>query len=109
MNKIVEKLQVDTDNIKDIVYREKIIGKTKLYIIFSESLTDSNKISDFIIRSLNKIQKKKKKEIFEEIKNDITNNKIQEVMTYDGLCSFLHAGFTVIVIDGLNKYLVLDT
>ena len=46
MNKMVEKLKTDTDNMNDIIYRKKIISKIELYIVFSESLTNSDKISD---------------------------------------------------------------
>ena len=56
IEKIVENLKKETGNIDDIIYRIKYIGKKKTYIIYNEPLTSSEKISDFVIRSLNKIE-----------------------------------------------------
>ncbi len=109
MNKIIEKLKTDTDEMKDIIYRKKIISKITTYIVFSESLTNSDKISDFIIRSLNKIKKVNKKNILEKIKNNISNNKVQEITTYQEICKYLHSGFTIIIIDNISTYLALET
>ena len=57
IDKIIEKLKKDTNNASDITYREKKVWKKRTEIIYIESLTNSNKISDFIIRSLDKIDK----------------------------------------------------
>ena len=109
MNKIIKKLKNDTGNIKDIIYREKTICKIKTYIIFSESLTNSDKVSDFIFRSLNHIKKTNKKNILNDIKNNISNFKVEEVTSYKQLCLLLHSGFTIIIIDKLNTCLALET
>ncbi len=109
MNKLVEKLKTDTDNMNDIIYRKKIISKIELYIVFSESLTNSDKISDFIIRSLNKLKKVNKKNILDKIKNNISNNKVQEINSYQEICHYLHSGFTIIIINGIDTYLALET
>ena len=57
IDKIIEKLKKDTNNASDITYREKKVWKKRTEIIYIESLTNSDKISDFIIRSLDKIDK----------------------------------------------------
>ena len=54
----IDKLKKDTDNSPDITYRKIIINKQSLTIIYSNSLTSSNQISDFVIRSLKNIKSK---------------------------------------------------
>ncbi len=108
---IVKKLKCETNEMCDIIYREKIINKQKIYIIYNEPLTSSDKISDFIIRSLNKISEKKvsSKELLKVISNDINNFKYEIIDKYETLCFYLHRGFTIILIDGEKEAIVLET
>lgn len=108
---IIKKLKKETNELSDIIYREKIINKTKVYIIYNEPLTSSDKISDFIIRSLNNISTKKfhQKDLFQIITNDISNFKYSLIDNYNTLCFYLHRGFTVILIEGEKKGIVLET
>ena len=55
MNDIINKLKEDTNYQDKIIYRKKTIFIKTIYIIFNETLTSSDSISNFIIRSLNKI------------------------------------------------------
>ena len=101
--KIIQRLKKETNNLPDIIYREKKIKNKKLYIIYNEPLTSSDKISDFIIRSLNNIKN------VSDIKNSISNFKWVDVNSFEDLCTFLHAGFTIILIDGEKSHLALET
>lgn len=109
LNNIIERLKKDTNNDKDIVYRQKIINDEEIYIIYNEALTDNNKISDFIIRSLDSIDYRydKKSILYEVIKNDINNFKVTEVDTYKEICYFLNNGFAIILLKN-SKYLALE-
>ena len=69
IEEIVNKLKKETNNLDDIIYREKYIDKKKIYIIYNEPLTSSNKISDFIIRSLNNIKALTTSSLYKKIKN----------------------------------------
>lgn len=111
VEEIIEKLKKDTNNLEDIIYRKKMIKKTKLYIIYDEPLASSDKISDFIIRSLNNISNSKitSKDLVEAIENDISNFKVTTFDTYDKIGFYIHNGFTVILIDGEDKGLALET
>lgn len=110
MNKLINKLKIDTNNLSDIVYRYKDINNTKICIIYSDSLSSSDKISDFIIESLDKIDLRYKKNInlYEIIKNDIENFKVIELSTYQDMCYYLNSGFTIILFED-NKILALET
>lgn len=104
MNEIINKLKKETNNLENINYRKKRILFKNIYIIFNETLTSSSNISDFIIRSLNKI----KIPSYNKIKNNISNFKYKEINTYKDLCLYLNSGFTIIMVSH-NKYLALET
>ena len=90
IEKIIEKLKKDTNNASDITYREKKVWKKRTEIIYIESLTNSDKISDFIIRSLDKIDKYiTKKNLYTTIINDIENFKYTEITSYKDI-SYYH-------------------
>ena len=104
---IVNKLKNDTNNIEDITYRKKIIKNKLIYIIYIESLTSSTTISDFIIRSLDRI--KNNNNLINTITNNIDNFKYTIINTYKDICYYLNYGFTIILIEDENKYIALET
>ena len=107
----IKMLKKDTNNSSDIIYRKKYINKKKIYLIYSEPIVSSDKISDYIVRSLDFIDHKYTKNInlIDTIKNDITNFKVTEIETYKDLCFYLHNAFTIILIEGSKKGLALET
>lgn len=103
-NKIIDKLKQDTDNSSYIVYREKYIKKAKIDIIYNETLTDSDKLSDFIFRSLDHIESiyNEKDLLYDVIKNNISNIKIKEINGYEDISKYLNNGFVILLIE--NDY-----
>ena len=110
INETISRIKKETNNDGDIVYRKKIVGKETIYIIYNEPLTSSDKISDFIIRSLDSIDYRynKEKELYDIIINDINNFKVTEINTYKDVCYYLNYGFTILAFEN-NKYLALET
>lgn len=98
--KIIDKLKKDTNNSSYIVYREKYIKKNKIDIIYNETLTSSDKLSDFIYRSLDHIEKiyNDKDSLYDTIKNNISNIKIKEIKNYEDICKYLNNGFVILLI-----------
>lgn len=103
-NKIIKKLKQDTNNSSYIIYREKYIRKTRIDIIYNEALTDSDKLSNFIYRSLDHIENiyNEKELLYDVIKNNISNIKIKEIKGYDDICKYLNNGFVILLIE--NDY-----
>ena len=103
-NKIIEKLKKDTNNSGFIIYREKYIKKSKIDIIYNETLCDSDKLSDFILRSLDHIETIYKEEdtLYEIVKDNISNMKIKDIKGYDDVCKYLNIGFVILLIE--NDY-----
>ena len=105
-NKIIKKLKQDTNTSSYIIYREKYIKNIKIDLIYNETLTDQNKMSDFIYRSLDHIEKiyNDKNSLYDTIKNNISNIKIKEIKNYSDICKYLPT-FAVSFIQ--NHYLSL--
>lgn len=108
---IIKTLKQDTNNTTDITYRKKKVCNKDIYIIYNEPLTSSDKISDFIIRSLDKINKqyKKPKNLNNIIFNEIENFKITKITNYKDICYYLHYGFTIILIENSKTHFALET
>lgn len=103
-NKIINKLKEDTNNSSYIIYREKYIKNIKIDIIYNETLTDQDKMSNYIYRSLDYIDKiyNEKELLYEIIKNNISNIKIKEINNYKDICKYLNNGFVILLIE--NDY-----
>lgn len=102
--KIINKLKEETNNSSYIVYREKYINNIKIDIIYNEVLTDQDKMSNFIYRSLDHIEKiyQEKELLYDVIKNNISNIKIKEINNYQDICKYLNNGFVILLIE--NDY-----
>ena len=102
----IDRFKKETNNSNFIVYREKYIKKRKIYIIFNDTLISNDKISDFIIRSIDRINEK---DPLAWIKNSLASCKYQEVKTYDDFAKYINNGFTVILLDDENVGLAFET
>ena len=69
---VVKKLKEETNDLKDIIYRKKKMGGKYVYIIYNEPLTSSDKISDFVIRSLNNIARSRSRKLIDLMENDLS-------------------------------------
>lgn len=104
MNEIINKLKQETNNLDNIIYRKKRILYKTIHIIYLDALIASDKISDFVIRSLNKIYIP----TYNNILNKINNFKYKEITSYKDIVYYLNSGFTILLIDK-NKYIALET
>lgn len=104
MNEIINRIKKETNNQDNIIYRKKKILHKNIYIIFNETLSASDKISNFVIRSLNRIHIPTYKNII----NKISNFKYKEITTYEEIVYYLNSGFTILLISN-NKYIALET
>ena len=103
----IDKLKHDTNNNSDITYRNIKINDKIITLIYSDSLTSSTSISDFIIRSLN--SDKLTTITLQNIYNNITNFKVIEGNTYQQLSNYLNNGFTILIIQNDQNFLALET
>ena len=98
-------------NSGDLNTRVIKIGKTNVGILFMESSSSPNSISDFIIKSIDIIKKETKLfgNVFETIKNNIYNSQLIITEDFLDFSYYLSSGFTIIVVDNEEKAIVLET
>lgn len=110
INYIVKRLKRDSNDSDDITYREMWVCKRKVLLVFNEALTGSDKISDFIVRSLDRINRLNSgKSLIQDICNGIDNFKYKKICNYEDLCYYLNYGFTIILVDNEEYALALET
>lgn len=102
----IEKLKIDTNKSSDITYRNIKINNNDITIIYIDSIISSDKISDFIIRSLNNI---KDNITLNNIYNNISIFKVVEGNTYEKLCFYLNNGFTILLLNNEKIFLAFET
>ena len=86
MKNIIKRLKKETNNLENIIYREKKFFFRKIHIIYNETLISSNTVSDFVLRSLNKIYIP----TYNNIINKISNFKYKEINTYEDMIYHLN-------------------
>jgi len=111
IDNIINKLKKDTMESEIITYREKKVCGKKVCIIYIDPLTSSDKISDFIVRSLDRINRiyRKCDNLEDVIYNEIDNFKVKKATTYDEMCYYLNYGFTIVLIEGVDNSFALET
>lgn len=107
---MIEKIKKETGDSLDILFKPIPYFLNKMYVIFTESLVDRSSINDFILEPLNEyLLAKKTKEPFDFIKTVLPVHKIIELHTLDQLLYNLLSGFTIILMEGEDKCLAIDT
>ena len=104
MNDIINRIKRETNNLDNVIFRKKKILFKEIHIVYIDALISSDKISDFVIRSLNRIHIP----TYNNIINKISNFKYKELTTYEELVYYLNSGFTILMVSK-NRYIALET
>jgi spore germination protein KA len=94
-------------NSSDLKYRYIKIGKNNIAYIFIDTVCSDDKISDFVLKKITNI--KSNCNLFEFLKNNLSNSNIKEVDNYDDIYNLLVSGFLCLFIDGNNKAIAIET
>lgn len=110
MKEIIKQLKKDTGSSPDIVIRNIQIHSNNITMIFNETLSSSDIINDFILKSISNliIQTKEINDLYQELLNTLSASNINEITTYKEILEFIYKGFTILLIDK-NKYLAIET
>lgn len=111
IEKLIDQIKQDNNNSCDINSRIIKIRNKKIGYIFLESVSSDDKISDFLVRSLNKdiVKNNIFDNIFTELQNTLFNSKIKIVENYDEIFYYLASGFTCVLVDGYDKVITVET
>lgn len=106
---IIKQIKEKTGNSPDVTYKDFPIKKEYITFIYSNSVSSSSDINDFILRRLDEEKSGLDyKTIFDYIKNYIPNNSSKEIKTLEDALYYLFSGFTVIIFDNQDKMLVFE-
>lgn len=109
IEKLFEQIKKENNNSCDISTRIIKIKSKKIGYIFLESVSSDDKISDFLVKSLNNIKNNLFENLFNELKNTIFNSKLKIIENYEEIFYYLSSGYTCIKIDGTEKIIAVET
>ena len=93
----------------DITYKDYPIGNKTITFIYSNSVSSSVNINDFILRRLDEEKDNlKDADLFNYIKNYIPNNASKEITDIDECLYYLFSGFTVVIFEDEEKAIVFE-
>lgn len=109
MKNILNTIRKDTGNSSDIIYKNIFISNEEINIIYSEVLTDSDSINDFILKPINYINNTNSdiKDIYKYIKNILPDNNVEDINNYKSLLEKLLVGYTIVILK--DKTLAIET
>ena len=111
VKKIIEKTKKLYGNSPDINTRLINIKGTNVGILFLESSSQASTVSDFIIKGTLYAGNNKNlfQNIFDALKNSLFNSQLFTINDYSQFPYFLSSGFTIIVVDGIEEAIVMET
>lgn len=110
MKRIIEQIKKDTGNSPDIIIRNIKINNEDIPMIFSETLSSSISINDFILKSISNlnINQNSTTNLKEELLKTLSATNVLEITTYKEILNLIYKGFTILLIEK-NKYLAIET
>ena len=120
MKKIIGKIEDIFEYIKningnspDITTRIIKVKNKRVGYIFLQSVSSDDKISDFLVKSLNFDNKfdlnNLFSSLFNNLQNSIANSNMKVIQTYEDLFYYLVSGFTIVVVDNESRVICLET
>ncbi|MBQ9013273.1 MAG: spore germination protein [Bacilli bacterium] len=98
--KIINELKNKTGLSPDINYKDFPINNKIITLIYSNSVSSSLFINDFILRRLDEEKDNiKDKDLYNYIKNYIPNNSMAEINNIKDILYYLFSGFTIILFE----------
>ena len=109
IDKITSEIKKRTGDAPDIKYKDFPINDKKVMLIYSNSVSSSESINDFILRRLDEDKNNLyKKDLFSYFKYYVPNNSMSIVKTVKEAIYFILNGFTIVVFDDNNIMLAFE-
>jgi len=108
---VINEIKKETGNSPDIIIKTIPYFNHYIYVIFNEMVSNRTTINDFILEYFESDRKTpyKKDEIIKNIKAKLPVHKINIIDNYDELLYLLLSGFTIILTDGNDQALAIET
>ncbi len=105
MNKIVNRIKEEFTKNPDLIIKDITLNiLTKIYIIYLETVSGSDKVNDYILKNI--IQSKNKINKY-NISSFLAGPNTKEIKNYDEIEFYLTNGFTIIILN--NKIYAIET
>ena len=96
--KIINEIKKKTNNAPDVIYKDFPVNSKIITLIYSNSVSSSVNINDFILRRLDETKDKiEDKDLYNYVKNYIPNNSMAEISNVKDILYYLFSGFTIIL------------
>lgn len=99
MDKMIERIKKKTGNSCDIIYKEFMIDKKKINIIYSETLSSSSFISEYIVKSLVKLKVNDCDFCVTNLNSLLSGINKVELYSFNEIIDYLYKGFCIIICD----------
>ena len=111
VNITIDKIKKIYGNSSDINTRTFKVNNKKIGCIFLESSSSASTISDFIVKSMVYIEKSNNifNDLFTSLENNLFNSQLFTINDFNDFPYYLSSGFTIIIVDGINKAIVMET
>ena len=92
MKRLIDKIKNEFNNVPDFKIKEIKISLTKkIYVIFLETLCDSNKINDYILKNLVKYNKRL------DLNSNVPGPNTLFLEDYESIIDAIYNGFTIVI------------
>ena len=108
---VLKEIKQKYGNSSDLNQRIINVKGTNIGCIFLESSSQTSNISNFIIKSIVYIEKDKNifNNLLKLLENKLFNCQLFTIENFDDFPYYLSSGFTIIVVDGNKKAIVMET
>lgn len=107
---VIKKIKSMLGNPPDLITKDLLIGKNKVYLLSMETMSDSTYVNDFILEYLSfDIKETKQKNFFEFLYQKIPTYKTNNLYKIDELIYNLLSGFSIILVNGYECAISIET
>lgn len=109
--KNIDKIKQLYGNSPDLNTRIIKINNKNIGVLFMESSSNTSSISDFIFKAITYIKDESNifSNVYNNLKNKIFNAQINTINDFNEFSYYLSSGFTIIIVDGFNEAIVMET
>ncbi|MBR3199253.1 MAG: spore germination protein [Bacilli bacterium] len=111
IDKVIKEIKKIYGNSSDIITRTINIKGNKVGFLFLESTSQTDAISDYIIKSAIYTEKSKNifNNLFNILKNKLFNSQLLVTNDFEKFPYYLSSGFTILIVEGNDKAIVMET
>lgn len=110
INENLETIKKEFGNTPEIVIRQIKKDNKDIAYIYFESVSSDDKISNFLMKSINNIESKSLfNSLYNTLNNEIANSHLITCDEFEKIFNYLSSGFTCIFVEKSNKAIIVET